>query len=293
MDSRCLLFSHEKLQEGGEQQLMQRYHRSIVMILLVLMFLFIATTMAGTNAVVTEANLEPPTVCPEVPVLNYHKIDTMQIALSVAPEEFDKQMQYLSENGYHTVTPDQLFKALKKGIPLPDKPILITFDDGYEDNYVNAYPILKKYNFTATFFVITDFISHDPRFMTWDQVKEMAENGFTIGSHTVNHVPLTELNADQITTELTASSQKLEQELGVRPRYFAYPTGTYNDEIRHLVQKAGYKMAFTVRYGQADSDSNFYSIERIPIFRTQHTFRSFFIRVKAAPILERLGLIRN
>lgn len=273
---------------------MRPIHRKSLLTIIVGVMLFsIATTITGTNAVVAGHNLDQSYVIPKVPILNFHKIDTLQHSLSVAPEDFDQQMQYLSEQGYHTITPNQLFKALKKGAELPDKPIMITFDDGYADNYINAYPILKKYGFTATFFVITDFISHDPRFMTWEQLQEMHANGFTIGSHTVHHIPLTELTSEQVTTELTDSSRMIEQKIGERPRFFAYPTGTYNDEVRHLVQQAGYKLAFTVRYGQADSDSNLCSVERIPIFRTQHTFRSFFIRVNAAPILKRLGLIRN
>lgn len=273
--------------------MIQRYRKQVLAVTLILMLLLIATTMSGTNAVVAGHNMESAYVIPKVPVLNYHKIDTLEHPLSVAPEDFDQQMRYLSEQGYHTITPNQLFKALKKGAELPDKPIMITFDDGYGDNYINAYPILKKYGFTATFFVITDFISHDPRFMTWEQVKEMHANGFTIGSHTVHHTPLTELTNEQVTAELTDSSRMIEQEIDEKPRFFAYPTGAYNDAVRHLVHYAGYKMAFTVRYGQADSDSNLCSVERIPIFRTQHTFRSFFIRVNAAPILQRLGLIRN
>jgi len=272
---------------------MPRYRKSVLVIILVGMLFFIAITMAGTNAVVTGHNLDQSYAIPKVLVLNFHKIDMLEHALSVAPADFDHQMQYLSEQGYHTITPNELFKALKKGAELPDKPILITFDDGYADNYVNAYPILKKYGFTATFFVITDFISHDPRFMTWQQIREMHDNGFTIGSHTVHHTPLTELTNEQVTTELIDSSQMIEQKIGEKPRFFAYPTGAYNDEVRRLVHQAGYKLAFTVRYGQVDSDSNLCSVERIPIFRTQHTFRSFFIRVNAAPILERLGLIRN
>jgi peptidoglycan/xylan/chitin deacetylase (PgdA/CDA1 family) len=93
--------------------------------------------------------------------------------------------------------------------------------------------------------------------------------------------------------ELTESRKQIEQQLGVKTRYFAYPTGAYNLQSEEMVKQAGYKAAFTIRYGQAGAESDPYALERIPIFRGQHTFRSFFIRLNAAPVLERFGLIRN
>ena len=85
-----------------------------------------------------------------ITILNYHKVDNMNIALSVLPEDFDRQMAYLKENGYNTINTDQLYDYMVNGAELPENPIMITFDDGYEDNYQNAYPILKKYGFTGT-----------------------------------------------------------------------------------------------------------------------------------------------
>jgi Predicted xylanase/chitin deacetylase len=229
----------------------------------------------------------------DVPILNYHKVDNFYHALSVSPQEFEEQMAYLAKNGFTTITPDQLMAYLNHDRELPEKPIIITFDDGYLDNYTNAYPIMKKYGFTATIFLVTNLIDHDERFMTWEQVKTMQQDGFVFGSHTVSHIPLNKLPREQAMAELIDSRKEIEYRLGTKPRYFAYPTGAYNSQVEEMVKQAGYKAAFTIRYGQAGAESNPYALERIPIFRGQHTFRSFFVRLNAAPILERFGLIRN
>lgn len=229
----------------------------------------------------------------DVPVLNYHKVDSLYHSLSLTPQEFEEQIRYLSEQGYHSITPDQLMAYLRHGKSLPDKPVLITFDDGYRDNYTNAFPILKKYGFTATIFLVTGLVGHDPRFLTWEQAGEMQQAGFVFGSHTVHHAALTKLGQDEAFAELTESSLEIEQRLGTRPRYFAYPTGAYNLQTAELVQKAGYRAAFTIRYGEVGLNSDFYALERIPLFKMAHSFRSFYYRLTAAPLLERLGIIRN
>lgn len=260
------------------------------------MFLLIlSSTVVSTTAVVAgrDSNRAVSNALADVPILNYHKVDNFYHALSITPQEFEEQMAYLSENGFTTITPDQLMSYLNHDRALPEKPIMITFDDGYLDNYTNAYPILKKYGFTATIFLVTNLVGHDERFMTWDQVRTMQQDGFVFGSHTVSHVALNKLPREQVMAELIDSSKEIEHQLGTKPRYFAYPTGAYNPQVEEMVKQAGYKAAFTIRYGQAGAESNPYALERIPLFRGQHTFRSFFVRLNAAPILERFGLIRN
>lgn len=264
-----------------------------IVIGLIIIFFLIALSKFGTHSVVASYNKSNPINLQEVPILNYHKVDILNHALSVSPREFEEQMEYLYQNGYHTITPDQLMAYLKSGKPLPDKPILITFDDGYLDNYTNAYPILKKYGFTGTIFIVTNFISKDERFMTWDQIKEMQQNGMIFGSHTANHKSLTSLTKEQVLDELSQSRDEITRQLGKAPKYFAYPTGTYNGEIEDMVRKTGYKAAFTIEYGQVGADSDIFLLQRIPIFKGQKTFRSFFIRLNGAPVLEELGIIKN
>ncbi|BBB93271.1 MAG TPA: polysaccharide deacetylase family protein [Methylomusa anaerophila] len=261
-----------------------------LIILIMLSSLVVRTTavVAGHNHLLSHIPFE----LGDVPILNYHKIDSLNHSLSISPEEFKQQMAYLHDNGYTSIRPDQLMNYLNLGKPLPKKPVMITFDDGYLDNYTNAYPVLKKYGFIATIFLVTDLVGKDERFMNWEQVREMEKAGFIFGSHTVTHTPLTRLPREKIMEELTESRKEIERQLGQNPKYFAYPTGAYNLEIEELVKQAGYKAAFTIRYGQVGPGSEPYALERIPIFRQSQTFYSFLVRLKAAPILERFG-IRN
>lgn len=264
------------------------YRTVILGLILCLIPLFLSSPKA-TNS--RQQRLETTGV--KIVVLNYHKIDDVDMPLSVAPVEFDKQMAYLKANGYHAITPDQLAAHLESGANLPEKPLLITFDDGYADNYTNAYPVLKKYGFTATFFVVTDFLSRYPQYLTWDQAREMQKNGMKIASHTMEHQSLTALSDEAIMAELTGARQALDYQLGAQPQYFAYPTGTYDLHIAQLIEKAGYKAAFTIKYGNVDMASNRFALERVPIFRTENTFKSFCQRLRHIPFFERFGLIKS
>ena len=115
---------------------------------------------------------------PGVPVLNYHQVEEKNgNPLTLWPDQFETQMSYLADEGYTTITIDEMMDALENGTPLPDKPVIITFDDGYADNYEYAYPILKKYGFKATIFLIYDFTNAYPNYLTWDQNNEMKESG--------------------------------------------------------------------------------------------------------------------
>lgn len=229
----------------------------------------------------------------KVMVLNYHKVDNTFISLAVRPDDFAYQMKYLHDNGYHTISPDELYESLAGSGELPDNPVLITFDDGYLDNYTNAYPILKKYGFKATVFVITSFLGKDKNYMTWEQAREMDANGISIESHTVDHKSMTDLTDEQLRMELVESKKKAEEELGHPVDYMAYPTGTYNLHIAEMVKEAGYKAAFTIKYGNVDKASNIYALERVPIFHTEHTNKDFLERIRYTPIFERFGWIKN
>ena len=230
---------------------------------------------------------------PKVIVLNYHKVDHMNHSLSVQPPDFEQQMAFLKDNGYHTITPHEMYMAFTDGAPLPSNPVLITFDDGYADNYTYAYPILKKYGMKAAIFVITSLMGK-PGYLTWGQAAEMEAGGLvSIESHTVNHGSLTELTDEQVRYELTEAKHDIEQRLGKEVEFLAYPTGAYNLHIASLVQEAGYKGAFTVRYGNMDRSGNFYAIERVPIFHTSDTFASFLERLKFVPLFERIGWAKN
>ena len=227
---------------------------------------------------------------PKVLVLNYHQIGNRSDPLSISVRDFDLQMKFLADSGCITITPEELYGGLNGEIELPPKPVLITFDDGYIDNYTNAFPILKKYNLRATIFVIPTFTGAYPGYLNWEQLREMESAGVTVESHTLTHPKLEELPDDEIRSELLNSKMLLEQQLGHPVEFLAYPTGTYNLHIAGIAQDAGYKGAFTIKYGIVDNGSNFFALERVPIFNTaQNTMKDFYERIAWRQSFEEFG----
>ncbi len=196
-----------------------------------------------------------------VPILMYHRVDVLRPTLpaitrrlTVAPDDFAAQMRWLRAHGYHTITQRRLFDALERGKPLPAKPVLLTFDDGYRDVFGKAMPILARLHMRATAYVITARISGpDPSFLTWSRVRALERHGFDIGSHTVHHLELTALPDASALSELTASRRVLERHLGHPVQWFAYPAGAFDAHAADLVREAGYVLAVTTRPGSAQS----------------------------------------
>ena len=228
-----------------------------------------------------------------VMVLNYHKVVDEHMSLSVPLADFEQHMKWLKEYGYTSITPEELYEFIVNGSELPEKPVLITFDDGYKDNYTNAYPIMKKYGFKGTIFVVTGFLGVYDNYMTWEQAKELADNGFSIESHTYSHKSMTEASDEEISKELTKSRDTVKNKLGIDADFMAYPTGTYNLHIAELVQKAGYKGAFTIKYDNVSRESNVYALERVPIFHTENTNKDFLERIQYLPLLYKYGWVKN
>lgn len=232
-----------------------------------------------------------------VPVLNYHQInDRDHNALTLSTPEFEAQMKYLAENGYHTITADELADHLENGAALPEKPILLTFDDGYIDNYENAYPILKKYNLKGSIFIITDYLNVYPNYLTWEIAREMQDSGvIDIQCHTMTHVALSSLNsAEELQHEAVDSKKAIETHLEKRVTSIAYPCGAYNDEVQSVVKEAGYRTAFTVNYGLDNRGDDQYALDRIPIFGSNsHSFLRFKLRLLFTPLFSRLQSLRT
>ena len=229
-------------------------------------------------AVPTEAGFKP---MKGIPVLMYHKVNpdprTGGLGLRVSPEDFDWQMQYLKINGYHAVGLGDVLDYFQQGKALPEKPIVITFDDGYKDNYQYAYPILKKYSYTATVFVVANIIGKTNEFdlkkhmqpenkmMDWSEVQSLATGGITIGSHTLTHPHLAQISAAEAMQEIVESKKVLEKGLGKEVRFFCYPYGDYNDAVANMVKEAGYRAAVTTQLGLNNPDTSPYLLNRIRI----------------------------
>jgi peptidoglycan/xylan/chitin deacetylase (PgdA/CDA1 family) len=208
-----------------------------------------------------------------LPVLTYHYIrtvpnpdeDKLGFRLSVIPSDFYEQMNYLVTNHYTTITPDDLYTALKNKKSLPPKSVLLTFDDGYADFYQNAFPILKELNLKATVFVVTGFVGDkEGRYLSWDQIKEIDKSGLvTIGSHTIGHVNVT--TSKNARNEIYLSKKTLEQRLGHSVMAFCYPGGRYNLEAVSQVAQAGYRLGFTTDIGTVMQYNERFMLPRVRI----------------------------
>lgn len=199
-----------------------------------------------------------------VPVLMYHSIDYEKgNELRVPKEKFKEQMQYLKDNGYTTLTFDELYSFLVNNKPIPEKSVVITFDDGYEDNYLNAYPILKEFGFNATIFIITNTIDNEKVFLTSTQLKEMEENGIAIESHTLAHDELSNLPYDKQVETLKGSKEFIEKLLNKQAKYIGYPFGKWNNDTIKALKETGYTMAFTTVGGWSDKSQGIYTLRRV------------------------------
>ncbi|AYF54241.1 polysaccharide deacetylase family protein [Clostridium botulinum C] len=211
-----------------------------------------------------------------IPVIMYHSIKyEKNNCVRLSKENFEKQMKYLKDNNYTTLTLDELHNFFEKNIPVPKKSVVLTFDDGYKDNYETAYPILKKYGFKATVFVITNCIDTG-EYLTSEQLKELDKNGFDVESHTANHETLTELTYDKQYDTVFKSKEKLEKLLNKQVKYIAYPCGKYNNDTIKAVKNAGYKMAVTTDGRWSDKSDGIFTLDRVFIsgFHNINTFKN-------------------
>jgi peptidoglycan/xylan/chitin deacetylase (PgdA/CDA1 family) len=207
-----------------------------------------------------------------IPVLLYHHVTDQKTdmpELSVSTAEFSRQLLLLRFHGFQTITVAQLGSFMRgERVALPKKPLLITFDDGYEDNYAQAFPILKDSGYLATIFMVGINFDRTNRLAS-SQVREMTSHGFSVGAHSMSHPDLTQSSVSALRYEVTASKKKAERVLRAEVGFFAYPGGYYNLTVVESVEAAGYEGAFSVLPGlnQPDRD-NIYLMRRIPIFRT-------------------------
>lgn len=211
-----------------------------------------------------------------VPVLMYHYLSTppadadiYRQDLSVPPERFAAHLDRLQSEGYTTVNLYQVLAALQRGVPLPDKPVVITFDDGYRDNYENAFPLLKARSMQATIFVVTDFIDEGrPAYLTWEMAREMLAAGISIESHGRNHVSLANKDDDYLVWQALGSLETIEYELGVRPRFVSYPAGEYDQRTIDVFRSANYWAGFTTRQGAKLDNQQLFELPRIRVRNT-------------------------
>jgi peptidoglycan/xylan/chitin deacetylase (PgdA/CDA1 family) len=212
----------------------------------------------------------------KVPILMYHYIstppadaDAYRTDLSITPELLSEQLDRLVADGYTTISLYQLLEYLTKGVPLPEKPVVLTFDDGYRDNYENAFPLLRKRGMTATFFVITDFIDEQrPLYLSWDMAREMLAAGMSIESHGRNHFTLEGQDDDYLVWQALGSMETLQHELGVRPRFVSYPAGDHDQRTIDIFHSANYWGGLTTEQGTQQYSEHPFELERIRMRNT-------------------------
>jgi peptidoglycan/xylan/chitin deacetylase (PgdA/CDA1 family) len=217
-----------------------------------------------------------PVVLPEqaqVPILMYHYVsplppdpDRYRLDLTVLPENFEAQLQYLAQAGYHAITLSDLYMHFTQGYPLPDKPIVLTFDDGYVDAYEVVFPLLLDYGFTGTFFVLaTPAHFESPGYLTWAQMKEMSDAGMEIQAHGRDHVDLRGRSNDFLVYQTLGIQEAIHDHTGKLPRFFCYPSGRYDANVISVLKSAGYWGAVTTEWGQTHTLENFFVMPRIRI----------------------------
>lgn len=200
-----------------------------------------------------------------LPILYYHSIMTEKgNELRIPVEQFEEQMKYLYDNGFHVISLDQMYSALAGG-SLPQKPVVITFDDGYEDNYTNAYRVMKKYNFTGSVFMVSNYVN-GTGFLKMSQLQELQANGWIIGGHTANHIDLATVNKTEAIKELKESRDDLEKQLNYKMKYFAYPFGGYNENVISIIREDGYQIAFTKEKGWLIPNEDLLLLKRVYLY---------------------------
>lgn len=210
-----------------------------------------------------------------VPILMYHHVADSPVNSMVVPlKQFGEELAYLQQKRYNSITMTDLMNALYYGMPLPDRPIIISFDDGYGDAYVGAFPLLKKYGFIGTFALISNVIGYTKEgYLSADQVREMAAAGMEIVSHTQHHTDLGKATDDQVINELRASRNTLSDIIGWPVQHLVYPygapfaRGTAADQtrIKKLLLQEGYASAATTVAGSIQDPTAPYELHRITV----------------------------
>lgn len=211
-----------------------------------------------------------PSATIRIPILMYHYVeyvkdpgDTIRKSLDIVPFVFENQLATLSQAGYNFITPSELSDMLKGKREIPPKPIILSFDDGYQDFYDNVFPLLKKYNARAVEYVISGFLDH-PNFMYSWEVQQIATSGAVeIGAHTVRHLSLAGLPKSLAQYEIGQSKAQLEKLTGVPVVSFAYPSGSFDLQAENIASQSGFTTAVSTVPGIAASEANRYFLYRI------------------------------
>lgn len=215
-----------------------------------------------------------------LPVLTYHSLDDSGSVISVSPSLFAEQMRVLHEAAISTLSLPAAAQALRDG-RVPAEAVVLTFDDGFENFYQHAYPVLRRYGFTATVFLVTDYCERDNSWpsqpahvarrplLRWAQVREMSEAGVAFGAHSRTHPDLTRLSSRDAEAEMLASKRAIEEALQRPVESFAYPYGAYDEAVKRLTA-AHFQLACSTKLDFATPGSDLLALERLDMYYLRH-----------------------
>lgn len=201
-----------------------------------------------------------------IPILMYHSISDSDPnnSLLVPVKQFESEVKWLKENGFTPMLLDDVVKAFNTG-HVPQKPVAITFDDGYSDNYSDAYRILKENNMKATFFIITNNTDKDSFYMNSSMLKEMSQNGMGIENHTSSHIEFPNISREDKITIIQEGRDALKEKVGVDSKFLCYPVGKYDAETIEVGKELGIKAAVTTAPGISTANDGMYTLKRLRI----------------------------
>jgi peptidoglycan/xylan/chitin deacetylase (PgdA/CDA1 family) len=239
-----------------------------------------------------------------IPVLMYHEVSPSPHPAfrryTVTVREFDRQMRWLAALGYQSIDMDSLARARLGQGSLPRRPVVITFDDGYQGCADHAVPVLRAHNFTAVFYLVAGLMGETSRWlmpevgmdlalMSWDTARGLARQGFQCGAHTVTHPRLAGLDPSRCRAELVEARNRLENELGDPIVHLAYPYGSFDQTVRATAAEAGYVTASSTRAGLSAADDDLLALHRVTVYGHESLI-DFASRLRSGTALrERLG----
>ncbi len=203
----------------------------------------------------------------------YHRIsdpppgaDAIRRDLSVSPWNFEEQLRYLKQDGYQTITLNDLALHLTVGKPLPPRPIILTFDDGYADAYIHAFPILQRWGFVGTFFLVSAPLdANDPDFLSWAEVEEMHAAGMKFEPHSYDHPDMRSRGFDFVVFQILAPKEAIEARTGEKCRFFAYPSGRYDQFVIDVLRSAHFWGGVLTEQGATHTSDDLFTLQRVRI----------------------------
>ena len=205
----------------------------------------------------------------------YHSIGRNNIFSTVSPEDFERQMNFLKKRDYNVIGLKDLVDILEQEREIPQKTIVLTFDDGYSDNFIFAWPVLKRCNFPASIFLTTGWVgsfcpkknNEQIRMLDWLQIDKMAKSGLIdFQPHTINHPKLADITLEEVEKEIIGSQKTIAECLNSSPQLFAYPYGSYNQQVIALLKERGFRGAVTIKSGRVTIKDGLFEIRRKGVF---------------------------